>query len=59
MGKAKPKRTIKIVRSTYQPSKAELEDDSRLVVPSGTTPEQLAGALLRPATIRHIDKPKG
>ena len=59
MGKAKPKRIVRIVRSTYQPSKAEMEDDSRLAVPSGATPEQLAGALLRPATIQHIDKPKG
>ena len=58
MEKTKPKRTVKIVRSTYQPSKAELEEDANLAVPPGTTPERLAKILLQPAKIRHIDKPK-
>ena len=52
------KRTVKLVRSSYQPTKAELEESIKLNLPDGTTPEQIANALLRPVNIKWMDKPK-
>lgn len=52
------KRTVKLVQSSYQPTKAELEKPIKLNLPEGTTPEQIANALLRPVNIKWMDKPK-
>lgn len=49
----KPK-TIELVKSTYQPTKAELEQDLR--VPA--TFEEAVNALVQPVKIRWIDKPR-
>ncbi|MDE0245182.1 MAG: hypothetical protein OXM59_07560 [Gammaproteobacteria bacterium] len=55
------KRRIRLPHPTYQPSKAELEEDIRLDVP-GDTPEEkavnLARAVMQPAEILY-DKPPG
>ncbi len=51
-------RPIDIVRSDYQPSKAELEEAIDLSHLEGKTPEDAAKALTRPATIRFISKPR-
>ena len=48
------RRTIEIVRSTYQPTKAELEADIRI----DATPEEIARSLCQPVKISYIDKPK-
>ena len=54
-------KTVELVKSTYQPTKAEKESiESDLVseVPEGATLEQLAKALLRPVNVRWIDQPR-
>lgn len=52
--KTKP-REVEIVHPSYQPSKAELEEDARV----NATFEEAVKALTKPVTIRHIPKPKG
>ena len=52
------KRTLKLVRSTYQPTKDEREEKFDWTPAPGTTPEKLARFLLRPVKIHLIDKPK-
>lgn len=51
--KRKP-RTVEIVQSDYQPSKAELEEDMRV----DATFEEAVDALTQPVNIRYIDRPK-
>lgn len=57
---AKPKETepsaVEVVKSTYQPSKAELEEDLRL--PRGLTPEQVGCALVRTVNVRTTPRPR-
>lgn len=43
-------RTVEVMASTYQPSKAELEAD----VSINATPEEVARALVSTVNIRHI-----
>ena len=51
----KPKpREVEIVHSSYQPSKAELDEDMR--VEAGF--EEAVDALAQPVSIRYIDRPK-
>ena len=45
---------VDVVDSSYQPSKAELEEDVRI----DATPEKLLRAVLRPVTVRHVPQPK-
>ena len=47
-------RVVEIVRPSYQPSKAELEEDVRM----SATFEEVVDALARPACIKYIDRPK-
>ena len=55
MNKPKQKsRPVMLVRPSYQPSKAELEEDMRV----DATPEEAVDALTRPVRIRYIDRPK-
>ena len=49
----KPK-TVEMVKSTYQPTKAEKEEEFRV---EGSM-EEIADALLQPIKIRWIDKPR-
>ena len=44
-------RTVRVKRSSYQPSKAELEEEVQIPA----TPEQLAKALGRQVNIEHED----
>ena len=48
------KRTVKIVRSTYQASKAELAEDHRL----NASFEQIVKAATADVKIKYIDKPR-
>ena len=53
--KSQPERpVVEVVDSSYQPSKAELEEDVRI----DATPEELLRAVLRPVTVRHVPQPK-
>jgi hypothetical protein len=58
--KKKP-RTIELVKSTYQPTKAEKEEKIRLDVPGETTMDRmrnLAIAIRGPVNIRWISRPR-
>ena len=50
--KTKP-RTVEIVQSSYQPSKAELEEDMRVEA----TFEEAVDALTQPVKIDYVDRP--
>lgn len=50
------KRVVTLVENSYQPSKAELEE--RVAFPAGTTPDDLAKALMRPVEIRVTPRPE-
>lgn len=52
-GRPKP-REIELVHPSYQPSKAELEEDVRI----DATPEEVLDAMLEPVKIRCIPRPK-
>ena len=52
--KRPPRHVVDIVRPTYQPSKAELEEDMRV----RATFEEAIGALARPVQINYISRPK-
>ena len=62
MSKPKPKtRTVELVKSDYQPTKAELKEEFDLDVPGHTVEEQmdfLGKALTETVNIRWIDKPR-
>ena len=49
----KPK-TVELVKSTYQPTKAEMQEDLRI----RATPEQAARAVMRRVQVRQIHRPK-
>jgi len=52
-------RPVNLVRSEYQPSKAELEEPIDMTRPDGTlpTPEELARASLRPVSVNWKHRP--
>lgn len=49
-------RTIELVRSDYQPTKEDMEEEWD--VPEGLTFEQITKAVLQPVRIRRVDKPR-
>ncbi len=49
-------RTVELVRSDYQPSRAELDDEWE--VPEGLTFEQITKAVMQPVNVRWTDKPR-
>ena len=52
---AKPKpHEVEIVRPDYQPSAAELEEDTRVEA----TFDEAVDALTKPVSIRYVDRPK-
>ncbi len=61
-GKTKKPKTVEIVRSDYQPTKSELEEELEpLDVPGKTVNERmktLARELLQPVKLRRIDRPR-
>ena len=50
----KKPRTVELVRSTYQPTKAELKEDLRV----DATMDEIGSALVQPVNVRWIDKPR-
>ena len=50
----KPPKELKIVHPSYQPSKAELEEDLRIK----STPAKLVKAVVQDVSIRYKRKPK-
>ena len=58
--KRKESKTVELVKSTYQPTKAEVEEEFKMDHP-GTVEERmdaLADGLLQPIKTRWIDKPR-
>ena len=53
----KDKPTVKLVRSNYQPSKAELREETILPGIEGKSLEQIAQRVLQPVNIKWVDKP--
>ena len=45
---------LELVHPSYQPSKAELEEDLRV----DATPEELVQAVVRPVKVRYVRHPK-
>ena len=58
MSDAKPPqpRDVELVHPSYQPSKAELEEP--IEFPEGTTPDDLARAVMQPVRVRYIPRPR-
>ena len=54
--KPKPKRRVTLVRSSYQPSKKELE--TPVEFPDDLTPDELAEAVVQPVEIDWKDRPE-
>ena len=55
MKRTPPKpREVNLVHPSYQPSKAELEEDLRV----NATFEDLTAAVIRPVRICYVDRPK-
>ena len=52
--KRQPARQVDIVKPTYQPSKAELEEDMRV----RATFEEAVDALVQPVVVNYIPRPK-
>ena len=46
-------REIELAHPSYQPSKAEKEEP--IEFPEGTTPDDLARALMQPARVRYVN----
>ena len=60
----KPK-TVEIVRSTYRPTKAEINQEFEVDLPEGDNPDyvdaamdELGKAMMQPVRFRRIDKPR-
>ena len=53
-------RTVELVKSGYQPTKAEMDEEFTLRKPDGTAPtvEEIAQTVLQAASIRWINKPR-
>ena len=56
MSENEAKREVTLVRSDYQPSKAELEEP--IEFPEGTTPDDLARAVMQPVDITWKPRPE-
>ena len=56
--RATSKPTVKLIRSDYQPSKAELRENVSLPGIENRSLEQIAKTVLRPVNIKWIDNPK-
>ena len=49
-----PRRVVELAKPSYQPSKAELEEDMRVEA----TFEEAVEALAQPVAVRYISRPK-
>ncbi len=58
--KATKPKTVELVKSSYQPTKAEQEEEFTLRKPDGSDPSvvDIAQAVLQPVNPRWIDKPR-
>ena len=54
MGKKPKSKTVELVKSSYQPTKAEKEEEIQI----NATLDELGEAAVQPVNIRWIDKPR-
>ncbi len=54
MNKKSEPKTVELVRSDYQPTKAEQEEEFR----TDASMEEIADAVLSPVNVRWIDRPR-
>ena len=61
----KKTKTVEIVRSTYRPTKAEINQEFEVDLPEDGDPnyvdasmDELGRAMMQPASFRRIDKPR-
>ena len=61
----KEPKTVEIVRSTYRPTKAEINQEFEVDLPEGDNPnhadavmEELGREMTQPVSFRRIDKPR-
>ena len=52
------KRKVEIVRTTYQPTKAEKEEEIDLSHLEGMTPDEMADAVVQDIEIKYISRPR-
>lgn len=52
------RRKVRMVHSTYQPTKAQLEEEMDFSHLHGSTPEEMAQAVMRPVDITLVEKPE-
>lgn len=52
------KRRVEIVRTTYQPTKAEKEEEIDVSHLEGMTPEEMANAVVQDIDITYVSRPK-
>ena len=52
------KRKVDIVRTTYQPTKAEKEEEINLSHLEGMTPEEMADAVVKDIDLAYISRPR-
>lgn len=57
MSKQKERPTVQLVDPSYQPSKAEKEEEVTLPNAEDKTPQDIARALTRTVDVRYIRKP--
>lgn len=55
---AKKPRPVEIVRTTYQPTKAEKEEEIDLSHLEGMTPDEMADAVVQDIEIKYISRPR-
>ena len=55
MTKLPKPRTVELIKSTYQPTKAELQQTNE---PISASFEEVVKAMVQPVKIRYIDKPR-
>ena len=53
------RRPVELVANSYQPSKAELEEEIDLTPLQGKTLEELAAMVLAPVDVTTIPRPRG
>ena len=63
--KDKPPQTVELVRSTYRPTKAEINQEFKVDLPKDDNPnhvdaamEELGRAMVQSVSLRRIDKPR-
>lgn len=61
MARKSNRKTVELVRNTYQPSKAEMEEEFQVDAPGTNTLDRMAAitrAVTQPVKVRWVDRPR-